>query len=375
MHDAHSTRPPLYGQPWAVVLHGMRYPPPARRALASLTLAACLAVGTLAAAPVLQPLGDVVFLGAWDDAVNFSGAVRVGNDILVASDEIGRLQTGTVDAAFRVTRGPDIPLPGPLGVELDLEALAVNGSTVYALGSHSSTRSSSDAPEKTAAKNLERLEEGRKPRPARDVLFRFTYDAATHTASAMAPASLRAAIDGHKVLSPFVALPSKENGIDLEGLAVDGTTLFAGFRGPVLRHGFVPVLRFAFEQPAAGTVLYVPLDGRGIRDLVKVSTGLLVLAGPMGDGDAPHRVYLWNGQDCIPGKNGGGGTLRFLGDVPAARGGKAEALMLTAETATHYDVAVLYDSVDKGGGARFRIAKAAGAATPATELCGQQPSS
>jgi hypothetical protein len=322
----------------------------------------------------LQTVGGLEFIGAWDDATNFSGAVQVGGDILIASDEIGRLQTGTIDAAFRVTRGPDIVLTSTAGgsVELDLEALAAERSTVYAIGSHSSARSSSDDPKRTAAKNHERLEEGVKPHPERDVLLRFTYDAPTHTPGPIARATLREAIAGQKVLAPFVALPGKENGIDIEGLAVRGSTLFAGFRGPVLRHGFVPVLRFTFDQPTAGTILYVPLDGRGIRDMVTVSTGMLLLAGPVGDGDAPHRVYLWNGQDGIPGKNGGGGTLRYLGDVPAAPGAKAEALMLTAETAAHYDVVVLYDSIETGGGARCRISKTAGAATPATELCGRQ---
>ena len=258
-------------------------------------------------------------------------------------------------------------------VELDIEALTANGSTVYALGSHSATRSSSDDAKRTAAKNLERLLEGVKPKPERDVLVRFTYDAATHTASAMTPKSLRSAIAGHAALAPFAALAGKENGIDLEGLAVDGTTLFAGFRGPVLRHGFVPVLRFAFDDPAAGAVLYVPLDGRGIRDMAKVADGFLLLAGPVGDGDAPHRIYLWNGRDCIPGKNNGGGTLRLLGDVPAPEGGKAEVLLVTAEAAAGYEVLVLFDSLEKGGGTRYRVDKASSVKTAATELCGRQP--
>jgi hypothetical protein len=117
----------------------------------------------------------------------------------------------------------------------------------------------------------------------------------------------------------------------------------------------------------------VPLDGRGIRDMVKVPDGFLLLAGPVGDGDAPHRVYLWNGKDCLPGRNGAGGTLRMLGDVPAPPGGKAEALMLTGETAQGYEALVLFDSAKDGGATRVRIGKASAGATASTALCGKQP--
>jgi hypothetical protein len=337
---------------------------------------ALIALAALPAPPAIEPAGTVEFAGTWDDDTNFSAAVQVGNVVLVASDEIGRLQTGTL-AGNRVTRGADVRLQEQSGadVELDIEALAVSGSTVYALGSHSDTRSSSHELTRTAAKNLERLREGKKERAERDVLLRFTYNASTGQAGPIARASLRPAIAADtKVLAPFLDLPGKENGVDLEGLAVDGTTLFAGFRGPVLRHGFVPVLRTTFDQPGQATLLFVPLDGRGIRDLVKVPDGFLLLAGPVGDGDAPHRVYLWNGKDCIPGKNAFGGTLKLLGDIAApAAGGKAEALMLTGETAQAYEALVLFDSLPKGGATRVRIGKASAGATASTELCGQQP--
>jgi hypothetical protein len=341
-----------------------------------LTLSVGLLFATLAAPPAFEVLGPLEFIGDWDDSRNFSGTARVGSVLLVASDEIGRLQTGIMDSAFRVTRGADIVLQHEPGkdVELDIEALAIEGSTVYALGSHSRTRSSSDDPARTASKNHERLEQGAKQRPERDVLVRFTYDAATRQASGIARASLREAIAKHPVLAPFAALAGKENGIDLEGLAVDGSTLFAGFRGPVLRHGFVPVLRFTFDEPTAGKVLYVPLDGHGIRDIAKVSDGFLLLAGPVGDSDAPHRIYLWNGRDCIPGKGAGGGALRLLGDVPAPSRGKAEALLVTVDAAAHYEVALLFDSLEKGGAMRYRLSKKADFTTPSTALCSRQAS-
>jgi hypothetical protein len=172
-------------------------------------------------------------------------------------------------------------------------------------------------------------------------------------------------------LKPFALLAGKENGIDLEGLAVDGTTLFAGFRGPVLRHGLTPVWRFTFEDPGAGTLLLVTLDGRGIRDLVKVSDGFLVLAGPVGDADTLHRVYWWNGSDCVPGRGNAGGSLRLLGEiVPPAPNGKAEVLLIRNEGAKAYDVLVAFDSLPKGGISRYSIPRRASLHSPGTRLCG-----
>jgi hypothetical protein len=351
---------------------------------------ALLAVAAPAAPPAIEPGDTVTFEGTWDNPTDFSAAVQVGNVILVGSDEISRLQTGTL-AGNRVTRGADVfekklkkkkdPKDKDEEIELDIEALAANvdatdpnKATVYALGSHSVARANSGDEKRDAPKNRQRLESKPEAHPERDVLFRFTYDASTGKAGKPDQASLRAAL-ANTMLAPYASLPGKENGVDLEGLAVDGTTLFAGFRGPVFRHGFVPVLQFTFEAPENGKLLYVPLDGRGIRDMVKVRDGFLLLAGPVGDADAPHRVYLWNGKDCFPGKDGFGGRLLFLGDVPATGGGKAEALLLTAdETAQGYEALVLFDSVEKGGATRMRIGKTAVGATASTKLCGKQPS-
>ena len=42
-------------------------------------------------------------------------------------------------------------------------------------------------------------------------------------------------------LAPFVAIPARDNGLHVEGLAVGGDRLFVGLRGPVLR-GWAVVL-------------------------------------------------------------------------------------------------------------------------------------
>ncbi|WP_445187429.1 DUF3616 domain-containing protein [Pseudonocardia sp. Cha107L01] len=80
-------------------------------------------------------------------------------------------------------------------------------------------------------------------------------------------------------LAPFLAIPAKDNGFDVEGLAVHGETLYVGLRGPVLR-GFAVVLELLPEEAAPGRLRLVPIEGErcyrkhfldlgglGVRDL------------------------------------------------------------------------------------------------------------
>jgi len=48
---------------------------------------------------------------------------------------------------------------------------------------------------------------------------------------------LTSALADDRHFGPYMAIPGKDNGFDIEGLAVDGRRLLLGLRGPVLRHG------------------------------------------------------------------------------------------------------------------------------------------
>jgi hypothetical protein len=319
--------------------------------------------------------GTIELIGGWDDDRNFSGAVFFGDLLVIAADELGYLQVGRRDARVRdrFARVGEVRLvPRASGgeVEVDVEALASDGDVVYALGSHSASRRRGDRANETHARNLEQIRRGPRRHPERHAVFRFRLDPATGEPTRLERASLDGAIVKHAVLAPFVGLPGKENGVDLEGLAVADGTLFAGFRGPVLRHGLVPVLRFTFAAPDEASLLFVALDGLGVRDLARVTDGFLLLAGPVGDGDVPHRIYWWNGRDCVPGQDGAGGRVRLLGTVPAPPGGKAEALVLTGEHADVYDAVVFYDAINHGGPVRVQIPRSSDTTTPAMALCG-----
>jgi hypothetical protein len=121
----------------------------------------------------------------------------------------------------------------------------------------------------------------------------------------------------------------------------------------VLRNGFVPVLRLRFDEQHDNEILYVNLDGRGIRDLVKVQDGFLIAAGPVGDSPLSYQLYHWNGADALPGERQVGdpprGTTTLLGRIPTPAGGKAEGIALLGEAADHYEVLIAYDGVDRGG--------------------------
>lgn len=115
------------------------------------------------------------------------------------------------------------------------------------------------------------------------------------------------AADDH--LAPFLQIPGKDNGLDIEGIAVAGERVYLGLRGPVLR-GWAIVLELTpYVDPAEPTRLrlrpfadgapyrkhLLDLDGLGVRDLCPHGEDLLVLAGPTMDLDGPVRVYRWRG--------------------------------------------------------------------------------
>ena len=99
-------------------------------------------------------------------------------------------------------------------------------------------------------------------------------------------------------------LASKENGFDVEGLAVIGHRLFLGLRGPVLR-GWATLLEIEPEDQAPGVLglgvvgtgkrryrkHFLYLDGLGIRELARDGKDLLILAGPTMALDGTMRMY------------------------------------------------------------------------------------
>lgn len=112
---------------------------------------------------------------------------------------------------------------------------------------------------------------------------------------------------GDPHLNKFLKVPGKDNGLDIEGLAVTGDRIFLGLRGPVLR-GWAVVLEISVEAgDDHGLSLkgigpngrpykkhFLELDGLGVRELCADGEDLLILAGPTLNLDGPVGVYRWS---------------------------------------------------------------------------------
>lgn len=265
---------------------------------------------------------------------NLSAIAWEGDFLWLGGDEGTRLHRMARDASgnFSGHRTFELcavlALPGGNDEEVDIEGLAFDSGYLWLVGSHSAKRKKADK-EKSCQKNLARLAEvgvdgnrftlARVPlddraEPAVDCdgrcAARLRGDAAGNV---LTEALLR---DPH--LGAFVprvlqdgsveGIPSKDNGFDIEGLAVAGDRVFVGLRGPVLR-GWATILELRVTQADGGVLELEPLgadgqvylkhflelDGLGIRELAIDGADLVVLAGPSMDLDGPVFIYRWAG--------------------------------------------------------------------------------
>lgn len=301
-------------------------------------------------------VGSVLFEGSIKKAEDLSAVELAGDWLLLASDE-----TNLVQVLKRQGDGYAVAHDVVLNAaakEIDIEGLARDGDMVYVLGSHSYKRKKVD-PNKSYKKNREAMETVT-AEPDTDRLCRFRLNA-DGTAAAIEETTLRPFLDNHAILRAFAKVPGKENGIDLEGLAASGGRLYVGCRSPVLRGNFVPVLRCKFAKPLTEVeVVYLNLGGRGVRDLTRAGDGLLVLAGPSGEGPGSWQVYWWDGEDGLPGARTAGqqGVVKLLGELPVEGDARPEALALLAESDSRYELLVIHDGVTNGLPTRYRVSKA-----------------
>ncbi len=333
---------------------------------------ACLHCGVVGAQPLQGRAVAVEGMPPKTD--NLSAVVVLGNRVVLADDEQRLLLVGErrPDAAITISAQP--PLPGPGTREFDLEGLAVSGDIVYAIGSHSAARRSADDDRRSQADNLKRMHETVREDADRKVLFRLQLGPdgsvakqATSSLQDIIAAEARRDSKTEGLLARAVGVPGKENGLDIEGLAVEGHTLWVGFRGPVLRHGYVPVLRVSaasFPTVVREELLLVSLGGRGIRDLARVSGGFLVLAGAVGDGDQSTQLVFWDGRSCVAGKDVPACTTRVLGEIAPVNGldgggaaavGHAEGVAVLEDAPAHLRVLVVFDGVQGGAPTEFVI--------------------
>ena len=261
-----------------------------------------------------------------------SAAQQAGGYLWLASDEsnsIERLEPrepGEYGRHRTFSLTEYINLPGGRDEEVDIEGLDCDAGYLWIVGSHSLKRRK-PKPGGDPAKQIRRLASLRSD-GNRYLLARIPMapeeggEWALHARCADADGGDRVAarltggdrgnllmdalrLDEH--LAPFLGIPGKDNGLDVEGLAVRGSRAFLGLRGPVLR-GWAVLLELLLEDAEPGLLRLAPLGdggppyrkhfldlrGLGVRDLCLYGSDLLVLAGPTMDLDGPAAVYRWN---------------------------------------------------------------------------------
>lgn len=286
---------------------------------------------------------ELVFDGVSRDAgthTNLSAVRRDGEHLWVAGDETATLerlharqQGGRVvgygdQRTFRLADLVD--LPAGEDDEADVEGLARTGDWLWAVGSHSLKR--------------RRIKQAHAPAKARRRLSRVAREENRFTLLRLAvvpgpdgPGLARSAVvDGRRLtsavlggrgdsitdlladddhLAPFLAIPGKDNGVDIEGVAAYDDRLYLGMRGPVLRGWAVlleirPVTHPRDEHRLTLAPLdgdgaryrthFLDLGGLGIRDLCPQGEDLLLLTGPSMSLSGPVRLVRWRGGLAAP---------------------------------------------------------------------------
>ncbi len=305
--------------------------------LGSLVLRVTLAAD---ATHTLPSLGFVPLVGKLAHPDNLSGLTLHGTLLVVCTDEGAALNVLAKNASGQFEALEPVAFPAPPGSEIDAEGVTSDGRWVYVVGAHCRSRKKLK-PAGSYEENRQRLAEI-KDEHSRYRLFRLALEddgRRTETTEI----SLRDLLQHDAILGRFTRLPSKENGVDIEGIAAADGRLYLGFRAPVLRDNYVPVVCLDFERPEEYRLLFLRLGGRGIRDLAAVPEGLLVLAGPPGDGEGSYELYLWNKLDCIPGQGSPGGSTLHLGTVATTAGAKPEGIAVVEQDGEHVTLLVVCD--------------------------------
>jgi Protein of unknown function (DUF3616) len=261
----------------------------------------------------------------------------------------------------------------PGDIELDAEAAATDGVFYYVAGSHGAKRN--DCGNNPESRHVVRFrvdpKTGRALRNARGTLVHYADTDRLWSIMSKTP-GLQPHVGDSMCLgtqSPKDAprLTGKR-GVNIEGLAVKNGRLFFGFRGPVA-DGKAHILAvdadglFSGDDAHPVRVSVNVGKGRAIRDLLAVSDGVLVLAGP--DDDEKNAgvgwvVLRWDGQES----SAPDGQIKALAALDLSNvklhscdhEPRPEALALTADKPGEpYQALIFSDGMCDGGALRFAI--------------------
>jgi hypothetical protein len=294
----------------------------------------------------LRRLGDPV-------TKDLSAVARAGNCIFLACDEAAGLERLTRDANGRYGAHRHIlltdlfDLPGGPDQEMDIEGLAAVDGYLWIVGSHSLKRKKPAGTDGEGVQALARMEEvereanryflGRVPiEEEAPGIFTARAEVRDRRAACLSTGrkgGLAKWLRKDPHLAPFLKVPAKENGLDIEGIAVRGERVWLGLRGPVLG-GHAVVLELALKEPKRGRLKprAIGPDGRryrkhlldtgglGIRDLRLDHEDLLLLVGPTMALEGTAQVLRWRGavaddtEGMVPPRR-----LERVADLPYSR--------------------------------------------------------
>jgi hypothetical protein len=272
-----------------------------------------------------------------------SAIVHIGNDLWVANDESTSIERLTLlkndyediikygsHAQFPIESYITLPLDsineeGKIE-EIDIEGLDFKDGYLWLVGSHSLKRKKpdDDKPGEKKFKQLAKVtSDGNRFLLARIPLeekegTHIPKKETLNNGKRLTAAKLPGNAEGNELtgilaedvhLKDFFKIPGKDNGFDIEGLAVgSGNRIFIGLRGPVLR-GHAIILEVQLETRAGAPFLLkmsalnpgggmyrkhiLDLDGLGIRELSIDGDDMLILAGPTMDLDGPVTIFRW----------------------------------------------------------------------------------
>lgn len=296
----------------------------------------------------IKVVDSISIVGAILENEDISGISYSNKFIVIGSDEGSRIQMLIRNENKYEVSGTPINLVNgqdPAEIEVDIEAITKDDQGVhYVLGSHSAKRKKVKR-DKSYYKNRKRIQQVIQEK-TRSTLFRMNFDDLGRPIGDITSTSLETIFSQDKILNMFAEIPSKENGIDLEGIASLNGQLYLGFRGPVLRENFVPILVTTFDDLENYEMRFVNLNGKGVRDIVTVKDGLLIVAGSVSEGDGKFHIYLWDGEDEIPGNDRPINKKTYLGEITLPQeGAKAEGIAIVEETDEYYKAIIIFDGI------------------------------
>jgi uncharacterized protein DUF3616 len=330
-----------------------------------------------------------------------SAVAALGDTLWLTHDETVSVERLRIDATrARLPRYGDhrrfdlrdfVALPATSGTpddpgvpEADIEGIAYGDGCLWLAGSHSAVRDDTEG--STASEAIGALANVRRS-GNRFLLARIPVETdeagpvlvrrhAGATARVRTAARLRGgrrddaltrALRDDPHLGPFLSIPSKDNGFDIEGLAAaPGGRLFLGLRGPVidgwacmlelligthrLRDHELVLRKIAQGPKAAPHARYrkhfLDLGGAGIRDLCLAGRDLLILTGPPMRGKGHSKVRQWRNALGVRGERLiDGERLPTLLDLPyRAKKDHPEGIAVLGRTRDRARVIVIYDS-------------------------------